>query len=383
MPVRPSVEQTRALLSLPPEKWSAVETVVQPLEDSHESVWRSVAQSMLWGARNRGKREPFAAPRTATRFDHLEVQTEDGWSLPMLRFSPPAGGTGEPIILASSGTLSPESMDAYADCSLLRALHLAGYDVFLFHNRGCGNAVQPQGIATFDFDDMVEHDVPAAINTVCSLSGAQRAIWLGHGLGGQLLVGTLGARVHRGVAAGVAIGAPVKFQPLSSTARRAAAVASSLPCHWRIPLQRVQRLLTVASRRADLAAMGRQIDGPRARGILMDCGSDMAMGLAQQMATWHTVGHLVDRDNRFDYVEGMRGSDTPVMTIAASGDASCSPAAAAPVFEATSGAHRARIELGHDWGHLDLIASTAANRIIFPKIIDWLQAFRSDCWTTG
>ena len=381
-PIRPSVEQTSKALSVPPVKWADAQTVVLAPPEAPPAAWKELAQAVVWGALNPERRERFRSPTTPSVLDSLTVTTEDGWTVPLLRRPAFAGASGEPIILASSAHLSPESMDAFAEDSLVHALHGAGYDVFLFRNRGCRQAVRPQGIATFDFDDMIAHDVPATIDEVRRITGAPRVAWLGHGLGGQLLVGLLGSRVSRSIAAGVVLGSPVQFRPLGTTARRAAAVARALPSHWRLPLQRVQRLLTVASRPMDVAPLSRRLAGPRARGLMMDCGTDIAMGLAQQVALWHEVGHLVDRDNRFDYVAGLAGLDTPMMTVAASGDPMCSPAAAKPVHHSLIHPDRALIELGHDWSHLDLIAGSDAATQLFPQIIAWLESFRSHCWTS-
>ena len=369
-------------MSVPPDKWADAQTVVQAPPGAQPAPWKGLAQSMLWGALNPARGERFRAPITPSALDLLEVSTEDGWTIPMFRKRAFAGATGEPIILASSSHLSPASMDAFAGDSLAHALHEAGYDVYLFQNRGCRDATRPQGIATFDFDDMIAHDVPAAIDRVRQLTGAPRVTWLGHGLGGQLLLGFLGSRINRSIAAGVTLGSAVQFPRLGTTARRAAAVANALPSHWRLPLQRVQRILTVAARPLDVVSLGRRTAGPRARGLMMDCGTDLAMGLAQQIALWHEVGHLVDRDNRFDYVAGLKGLATPVMTVVASGDPVCPPSAATPVHESLGHPNGGLIELGSDWSHLDLIAGADAAGRLFPRIIEWLESFRSDCWTS-
>jgi len=273
-------------------------------------------------------------------------------------------------------------MDSYEDRSLVRALHRAGFDVFLFNHRGSKEAKQPQGICTFDFDDMVHHDVPAAVELVTKMSGARRVCWIGHGLGGQLLVGHLASRTHKGIAAGVTLGAPVTFDRLGTTARKAAAVAQSLPCHWKLPLASVQRLLTVSSRAPDLSAFGLRLSGPKGRGIIMGCGSDIAMGLTQQIANWHHIGQLVSRDNRFDYLEGLHGIETPLMVVGAAGDRFCSTEATKPIASQSNAKNRTFWSLDSTWGHLDLIAGDDATRTLFPKLIDWLNEYRALCWTS-
>lgn len=369
-------------MSLPPEKWADVQTTIAPIQEPEQRDLFGLMVAMVWGSRNAGVRERFRLPFSPSIVERHEYRTADGWTIPLLRCPPQPGAPGEPILLASSAHLSPKSMDAYEDRSLVRALHRAGYDVFLFDHRGSSDAQQPQGICTFDFDDMVQHDVPAAIDFVKRLSGSQRVCWIGHGLGGQLLVGHLASRTDKSIAAGVTLGAPVKFERLGTTARRAAAVAQSLPCHWKLPLASVQRLLTVSSKAPDLSSFGLRLSGPKGRGIMMGCGADIAMGLTQQIATWHEVGQLVSRDNRFDYLEGLHGIDSPLLVVGAAGDRFCQPDATELIANQAGAKNRTFWTLDSTWGHLDLIAGDDASVSLFPKLIDWLDEYRAKCWTS-
>ena len=115
----------------------------------------------------------------------------------------------------------------------------------------------------------------------------------------------------------------------------------------------------------------------------MGCGSDIAMGLTQQIATWHEVGQLVSRDNRFDYLEGLRGIETPLMVVGAAGDRFCNPEATKAIANPPNEVHRTFLGLDGTWGHLDLIAGDDATVSLFPKLIDWLNEYRRLCWTSG
>lgn len=367
---------------MPPVKWVDVHPPASEPPANIRGPLAELALSMLWGSRNEGVREKFRSPLTPSAMEPLNYETEDGWSVVMQRCPPRPGSTGEPVLLASSANLSPSALDAYRDRSLVRALHEAGYDVYLFENRGSVNASPPQGIATFDFDDMVAHDVPAAIAAIQQNTGAKRVCWLGHGLGGQLLVGHIASSGGYDIAAGITLNAPVHFDRLSSTARRAAAVARSLPDHWRLPLRRVQTMLTVASRPADLARLTVRTEGPKARGILLECTTDLALGMAQQISRWHEVGRLVDRTNRFDYLDGLTGKKTPVLVIGSGGDAICSASSTKPIADALNNGRSEWWQLDDGWGHLDAIVGADAPTNVFPKLIQWLEKHRAECWTT-
>ncbi len=375
-------------MSLPPVKWAEVQNggstrIISRAPQRSRNVVGELAAAMLWGSRNGGAKERFRKPLSRSELKTIDYRTADGWSLQLHRCLPMPGSTGEPVILSSSAHLRPSSMDAFPDRSLVRTLHAAGYDVYLFHHRGSAGAVPPQGIASFDFDDMVAHDVPAAIDLVGNISGAKRVHWIGHGLGGQLVVGHLAQGAPGRIASAVTIGSAVRFPRLGSTARRAAAVAKALPAHWQLPLRKVQSLLTVASRSTDLNSIGVRIEGPHARSILMECGNDLALGLAQQIARWHEVGHLVDRHNRFDYLAGLASVTTPILAIASSGDGICPPESSRPIVGATACKENEWWELGPSWGHLDFIAGPDAARTVYPRILSWMDRTRTNCWTDG
>ena len=336
--------------------------------------------SMLWGARNEGLREPFVARLEPSLLKSGWTQTEDGWRLPLWRAPAPASGSGEPVILAPDLGLNALCFDLNSDRSLVRHLHNQGFDVFVFCHRGHPDALPPGANACIDFDAIVAHDVPAAIETAKAQTGATRVHWVGHGFGGQCLVGHIANDGDRDLSSCVLMSTPVTFPRLRTSARRAAAIASALPSTWRLPVDKVQRLLMVGSRHVDLSTRTKRIEGPIARALLMDGGAPLALGLLRQMSEWHSTGQLVDKHNRFDYLEGLKGRKTPTLVIGSPDDQRCEPAHAEPAAEALE--HSDWWCLNEGWGHLDLLAGADAARTIFPRLTEWLEKDREACWTT-
>ena len=367
-------------MSLPPVKWdhaqpsrpTGLKRLRQPATD--------LLMAMVWGARNEGVLERFQAPLQPSVLEPVFYQTEDNWVAPLWRYPPRPGSSGAPVILASSLGLHHSSLDVHPDRSLVRHLHRLGFDVFCFTHRGSEDAVQPQGVVTFDFDDIVAHDVPAAIAAVKNTTGAKRVAWIGHGFGGQLLVGHLAVSHQDDIAAAVTFCAPVVFPKLSTVARRAATVASILPEHWRLPVRTVQSILTLAAHPSDLARVSLRMEGPMARSLLVNCSEDLAVGLVKQVARWHEVGHLVDRSNRFDYLGGIEGNRTPLLCLAAENDAVCPPAATRPIVDALADGAGEWWTLEGGWGHLDPIAGADAPRVVFPRLSKWLIGHSNRCW---
>lgn len=367
-------------MSLPPVKWEHVQPSQPTGLRRLKRPVTDLLMSMAWGARNEGVLERFQAPIQPSALEPVFYQTEDGWAAPLWRYPASPGSTGEPVILASSLGLHHSSLDVHPDRSLVKHLHRLGFDVFLFTHRGSEDAVQPLGAVTFDFDEIVSHDVPAAIATVKNLTGAKRVAWVGHGFGGQLLVGHLAMSHQDDIAAAITICAPVVFPKLGTVARRAAAVARKFPEHWRLPVRTVQSILTLTAQPADLARLSLRMEGPLARSLLINCSEDLAVGLVKQVARWYEVGHLVDRSNRFDYLGGIEGNRTPLLCIAAENDETCPPAASRPIVDALAEGAGEWWALEGGWGHLDPVAGADAPRVVFPRLSTWLAGHRNRCW---
>jgi predicted alpha/beta hydrolase len=264
------------------------------------------------------------------------------------------------------------------DRSLVEALHQAGFDVYLLCHRGDPDALPPARPQAFDFDDLVAKDLQAALDAIRSRCRAQRVLFVGHGLGGLLFVAHLARSGQRDLAAGVTLCSPVQFDTSPSRAREVHRIARLLPARWAIPHRAIQRCLLATGRDATLQRQAQQVDGPTLRRLALDQTSDLSAGLMQQIARWHTVGHLSDREDRFDDVAALRGVRFALLSITADADPSCSPAAAAPLTAAICGSESRTLSGG--WGHLDPIVGTAASREVFPGIVDWLNPHRPRCW---
>jgi len=370
-------------MSLPPAKWSAraalQQTVVERIE---RPVWNLVL-STAWASRNQGVRERFRTELSPSPLVPVWYQTEDGWRAPLWRYPARPGASGEPVILSTGLGLNPRSLDLQEDRSLVRSLHDQGFDVFVLTHRGSTDAVSPGGVQDFDFDDMVSHDVPAAIKVVRDVTGAQRVHWVGHGLGGQLVLGHLAQDGQQDIAGAVSLCAPVVFSPLHATARRVAAVAHWLPAHWHVPIRQIQEILTVASRPTDLVHLTQRIEGPIARSLLLDGMENLPIGLIKQVAKWHEVGSMVNRNNRFDYTAAVAGRSIRLLSIAAPDDPFCAPEQAHVATEQLAGDFGESWTLDKGWGHLDPIAGADAARVVHPRISEWLHQHRTRCWTAS
>ena len=161
----------------------------------------------------------------------------------------------------------------------------------------------------------------------------------------------------------------------------AALVANLLPSGWSLPARSLHRAIAPLTGEGIWSGLGREVDGTLARGMMVHGVEDVAGGLIKQVSRWIASGSLCDRHDRLDYIEAMRGTEVPLMVVAAEGDPLCSPAAARPAFEVLSCSRRSWLTLGERWGHLDPLIGQRASAELHPRLLAWLNRWRSRCWS--
>ncbi len=337
-----------------------------------------VALAAAWGAHHPWER--FTRTPAADRAERGWYRSSDGWECPLYRIPARPGAAGTPVVLLHGALLARRAFHLHDDTSLAKALVAAGHEVWMPGHRGDAEATPPDHPTRVDFDEVLACDLPAAVERIRALSGARRMLWIGHGLGGQLLWAHLATGGRDTVAAGVALGAPLLFAPPASRARSAGQIARLRPEDWSLPLQAVARALSPTGTDRHLSDLARQLDGPARRRAMVHAVAELRTGFVRQADTWLRAGRLVDRHDRRDYLGALAGCRVPMLAIGSEDDPRCPPAAArAPVIELAPGAG-AWHNLGPGWGHADLLLGTRAAAELHPRVLDWLSAHADACW---
>jgi len=330
------------------------------------------ALSAAWTARN--PRERFTAEAAPAAPERIYYRAADGWEAPLWNHPPLPGASGEPVLLVHGLGTNPRAFDYDPERSLAQALRRAGFDVYLMEHRGDRHAVAPPGASGFDFDDIVTHDVPAALAAIRQRTGYGRTLWIGHAMGGQLLYAHL-ARGGRGdLGAGVALCAPARFRAPRSQARLAWMVQQLLPSDWSIPSRRLGQALAPSG----TTPLTFDTDGPLARGLMVDAMADVHAGLIRQIAAWVAGGGLCDRHGRFSYLHGLQGVDLPLLCVGPDADPICPQEAAEAAVEMLSAAEW--LPLSGGWGHLDPLVGRHAPRVVHEPVVAWCRRWRKSCW---
>jgi pimeloyl-ACP methyl ester carboxylesterase len=308
-----------------------------------------------------------------------------GFRIALWRFRTP-GERGHPVLLCPGLGANRFSFEPDPDVSLARHLRDEGFDTWVVELRGHGasdrpNEDRPWGWA---FDDHVTQDVPAAIEGVRRVTGAESVHFVGHSMGGLLLYAHL-ARGGAGLRSGTTIGSSLDyydtgswFQPLT----RLAPLTRYMPA---VPIGALQTLASPFGPRE-----GNPLDEfniwvsntePRVWRKLQAIGwHSVSSPVLAQLATAFEPGGLRRATTDRRYLSDVGRAKVPVMAIAGSVDRQCPPSAAERTVDALSHPESRLATFGtihghqDEYGHFDLVMGKRAPSEVWPELVAWLEA---------
>ena len=321
------------------------------------------------------------------------VATSDGWKIALHAYA--ARGTRHvPVVLCHGLACDRMVFDVSRETSLAWHLTARGYAVFALELRGNGASERATvgGPRRFDwcFDDYLEKDIPAALETVASITGMREAHWIGHSMGGLLLYAHLATGGSPAIRSGITVGSSLAYGAANSGFHRLARykrwleLAPSLP----VPVRAAARLSTRLA-----GALGGRVNDPFERFNVWTSNTDRALWrriardgfhpvpapLMLQLASAMEPGGLRSKDGGVAYFDGLASATAPVLALAGDRDAQCPLAAAEGTLSALGSSRREfrafGPEFGHadHYGHFDLLMGLRAKTEVFPAIDAWLD----------
>jgi len=316
------------------------------------------------------------------------VETGSAWNLALHRVLPRPGAPkrGAPVILGHGTAMCRVCWDSAPDRSMARYLAARGHDVWIAEYRGSGASRSNGGPQAWRFsaDHHIREDVPALIDKVREVTGAERVSWVGHSLGGIVLYGYAQAFGTDKLARVVTIGSPCKIgRGRGFVMRLGRAVFSLLAPGWRLPLRALSWIaLPVGvyakepfarffcnpetTRHGDLAAI-------MSRGV-----TDLPNDLLRQYRRWMSTAQMsLDDGTRLE--DAPSAVDVPLLVLGGAGDAMVPPRVFVPAFERSPAVHKsyrvfgARGDAAPPLGHIDLLVSEQASLHVFPEVAGWLE----------
>ena len=312
----------------------------------------------------------------------LQVATDDGAGVALHHYRP----TGEPAsstpVLVCHGIASNRHTWALGpDRDFGAYLAGEGFDTYLVDLRGHG-ASPPADPAT-SVDTYALHDLPAAIDAVRQATGADRVAWIGHSMGGLVLVAYLARVDDPPLAAAVTLGSPVDWRGADRLTRL---------------IRTLLRLLSGPLPARSLSAFYAQWEGDipydldrvvyapanMGRGELADMMrigvSPIQDGVRRQFASSIEAGSFVSADGTMDYMDAARRIKLPFLVVSGRADHLSPPERTVTFFDRLASPDKTwrvfGIDQGDsvDFGHVDLCNGDHARDDVYPYVANWLRA---------
>lgn len=307
--------------------------------------------------------------------ERLHVLTNDGQRLALWRVRPTGASRGAVLLL--HGLSANRFAFHWPGRSLAEYLGAEGFDCYVAELRGAGESARE--LTTWSFHDYLEHDVPALLDAVRKTSGQERVHFVGHSMGGILMmchgILTGGAGLLSGTAlasaldygtGGSGFGPVLKLKPVLEQ-------LTSVP--WGAAMQVLAPLL---ARIPDpLAGFNFHPDNAEpalVRAVYANAFTAIPTALLGSLATTFEPGGLKSRSGDSFLVKA-GAFQAPLLLIAASDDRQCP----LPALEATAQATRAKVlrfgsAYGHlaEYGHFDLLLGRHAPAEVWPALAAWL-----------
>ncbi len=317
----------------------------------------------------------------------LTVVAEDGWRLALYHRAPQTRRFEEPVLLCHGLAANHRNLDFEPPWSVAQHLADAGFECFTVEWRGTGGSQKSRlGLRAghFTVDDHVRLDAPAFLDAVLRQTGARRAFWVGHSLGG--LVGYAAAQRPGGerLAGLVTLGSPAFFR-YPGYMRHILRLANALSWPWVLR----QRLFSIASAPflghvtlplTDVVMNPKAIPAPLQRRLYAQVISSVGRGVILQFREWLTEDAFRSRDRKEDWRAGLSKLSLPLLITGGTSDKLAPPAVVQSAFDKAGSEDKTLMLFGtaqgdrFDYGHGDLIFGAAAPVEVFPRLASWLTA---------
>lgn len=298
------------------------------------------------------------------------VETGDGWTLYMEERAPETGGDGPVLLLSHGMMVNRKSLDRPPGRGMASWFRERGFHVYLLDLRGHG-ASGPKAAegADWTYDDVVFHDLPAAMRAVARRHPDRPRFFLGHSLSAHAGAASLGLFPDLPVDGAVLVG-PVVW----SRRQEPSAV-------WWFYKKTLLRVWGHVTRRLG-----------RTPARLLRIGTeDEPPSYVAQFADWAREDRWVSRQDapgaaesptgRVDYLAALGRIEVPVLVLNARGDRWISRTPCVQRFadamerSAVTFLELGRRELGtkREPGHMSLVTDPECHRA-WQRAAEWMEA---------
>jgi polyhydroxyalkanoate synthase len=313
------------------------------------------------------------------------TRTADGWNIGLYRYLPRTTPAGPPVLMGHGLCGTRLIFDVHQEYSMARALAARGFDVWLVDLRG-RNASWPDGgpddSLQWTFDDFVFHDIPAAVDAVCRISGAERVHWVGTEMSGIALYAVALSGTAPAIAGGVTLGSPALTPPEAEVPGVTTLFPERAGTRYPFSLVRDVGPQLAYDRSEFLESSFRPSDTDWAvtARYFRNGVPDEATAIVDQFSDWITNATMRSVDHTEVWSDRLDAFTLPVLLLAGAADLQRPPDAVAATHAALGSTDKRFVRAGTaggwpvDVGHDDLLAGLCAPTHTFPLIADWLAA---------
>lgn len=315
------------------------------------------------------------------------VRTADAWELAVFHRPAAVRRYREPVLLCHGLAANHTFFDFEPPHSVAHLLTEAGFDCFSVDWRGTGASKRPppgRHWSDYSVDEHIAFDGPALLQEALARTGAPRAFWLGHSLGGLIGYGVAQGPHGDKLAGLLTLGSPVYFHA-STLLRAAASLGGYVSWPWSLPHRLfgaplVPLLGYVLLPFASLISNPRHISPGLQRRVMMNLASSMGHRTLVQLKDWVLNDAFRSFDRRTDYREAIARLQLPLLVMAGSRDLIAPPEMAERQVRLAGSKDKQLVVFGkayghaQDYGHGDLTFGNGAPAEVFPVILEWLAA---------
>jgi pimeloyl-ACP methyl ester carboxylesterase len=326
---------------------------------------------------------------TTSQDETYYFTAEDGWRLAVHHYKPEGAIQGRPVILCHGLSSNRYAFDLPGAPSLSKFLKAAGRDVWVVELRGSGMSAQSRLFFSdvpynWDFEDHLTKDVPAAIDFVLERTGATQVDWIGHSMGGMLILAHLSRHPDAPVFSALTLGSPVNFTNMRTkeidSLLKISPIFGWLPIS---PLPFFGRLFIPVINRIPTKLLG-LFHVPNITPEIARKTVALAAQLVTSNRIWLTFGRYIDTGkfataNGKPYLDGLAEAKTSLFFVGGSRDAMAPDCVDSKICTPDNavGSRKTLIvgkESGFssDYGHMDLMVGNKSREEIFPLALGWL-----------
>lgn len=296
-------------------------------------------------------------------------------------------GAGPPVLLVHGVSSNHRFWDMAPGFSLADHLAEAGFDVWNVDLRSHGDALRlasgRKQDPDADIDAYGEHDIPAVVAHVRSVTGASRVHYVGHSMGGMVLAIYLASHGDEALASAVVVASPLDLRDPDRIFELLLGAGHLVGPIRRLPTPLGARGLALFKRtfpgQVDVMLHNPENVDPRVEGrMFRTVVSPLTRGeigqLSQMAADPNFSGSRGDTVFRYELGE----VTVPILFVAGRADRVVSPERVRAYHDAVGSLDKDFVVISKangfsgDYGHLDPCCAREASVELFPRIADWL-----------